>query len=155
MGRKNKLKQIRKAAREKIDISDPNVPRAPPRAKLGPHVATDPNDLFDNPMSRAAMAALSDDQKQKYKIIGQHLYGDVNFEDGQSLNNVPPPMAEAVAYLESQLQSGFHPSMMEDNEKALMADAYNDEWYTDWGYVKEDLDDIVTLKPMLKNIVSK
>jgi hypothetical protein len=103
------------------------------------------SDLFDNPMTRTAMAALSEEDKAKYKIIGDHLYGRINFEDGQSLNNMPPPMAEAVAYVETSLMSGMHPSMLEENEKALLKDNYGDEWYKRWGYVKEDLNEIVTL----------
>lgn len=102
-------------------------------------------DLFDNPMTRSAMAALSEEDKAKYKMIGDHLYGRVNFEDGQTLNNMPPPMAEAVAYIETSLMSGMHPSMLEDNEKALLKDNYGDEWYKRWGYIEADLNDIVTL----------
>ena len=37
--------------------------------------------------------------------------------------------------------------MLEENEKALMKETYGDEWYKEWGYVEEDLIDIVTLKP--------
>jgi len=104
------------------------------------------SDLFDNPMTRSAMLALSEEDKIKYKTIGDHLYGRINFEDGQNLNNMPPPMAEAVAYIESSLKSGLHPSMLEENEKALLNDNYGDEWYKRWGYVEEDLNEIVTLK---------
>ena len=147
MGKKSRLKQTRRDVRDKLNTSnklDPNVPRPPPPAKKGAYIPSG-NDLFDNPMTRAAMAALSEEDKARYKEIGEHLYGRINFEDGQSLNNMAPPMAEAVAYLETQLQAGFHPSMMEDNEKALMADAYGDEWYKKWNYIKEDLDNIVTI----------
>ena len=92
-------------------------------------------DLFDNPMVRAAMAALSEEDKKKYKIIGDHLYGRINFEDGQSLNNMPQPMAEAVAYIEMCMRSGLHPSMLEENEKALLEENYGKEWYKKWGYI--------------------
>ena len=154
MDRKSRIKQARHKANAKLNNAklntgnnlDPNVPRPPPVPKNGPYVPTCPNDLFDNPMTRSAMAALSEEDKARYKEIGEHLYGRINFEDGQSLYNMAPPMTEAVAYLETQLKSGFHPSMMEDNEKELMKDAYGDEWYEKWNYIKEDLDDIVTLK---------
>jgi len=106
------------------------------------------NDLFDNPMVRSAMAALSDEQKQKYKTIGDHLYGRINFDTGQSLE---PPIAEAVAYIETSLQSGMHPSMLEENDHALLKEQYGEEWYKQWGYVKEDLTEMVTLNPILKD----
>ena len=105
------------------------------------------NDLFDNPMVRSAMAALSEEDKQKYKIIGDQLYGRINFENGQSFE---PPIAEAVAYIETSLQSGMHPSMLEENDHVLLKEQYGDEWYKQWGYVKEDLTEIVTLNPIFK-----
>jgi hypothetical protein len=135
MGKKNRLKQERRNA----------APRLPPKAKTGPYVSSGLNDLFDNPMTRAAMSALSVEEKEKYARIGEHLYGRINFEDGQALNNMPPPMVEAVACIELQLESGLHPSMLEENEKNLLNDAYGEEWYLKWNYVKEDLDDIITL----------
>jgi hypothetical protein len=140
MGKTSRINQ--KRINEKASI-----PRFPPKPKSEQYVSSGENDLFDNPMTRAAMAALSEEDKQKYKVIGDHLYNRINFEDGQSLNNMPPSMAEAVAYLETSLQAGFHPSMLEENEKALMKETYGDEWYKEWGYVEEDLIDIVTLKP--------
>lgn len=139
MGRKDRIKAERRQDRENgvVRTQEEYKPRGP-------------NDLFDNPMTQAAMAALSNEDKERYRIIGEQLYGNIDYQEGKVLNNMPPNMAEAVAYVETQLRSGLHPSMLEDNEKAILADAYGDEWYTEWGYVKEDLDDIVTLQPTLK-----
>ena len=106
----------------------------------------DNQDLFDNPMTRAALSAMSDDEKRRYKQIGQEMYGHMNFKDAKVLNNVPVPMSEAVAYIEEQLKSGLHPSMMDENEQAILKDIYGEEWYVKWGYVNEDLTEIFTLK---------
>lgn len=111
------------------------------------YVSLGDNDLFDNPLTRAAMAALSEEDKERYRVLGEHMFSGVNFEDCQSLNNMPPSMSEAVAYIETQIKSGLHISELEDNEKSLMKDAYGDEWYTRWGYIEEDLDSFVTLEP--------
>jgi len=48
-------------------------------------------------------------------------------------------------YVEHQLRSGLHPSMLEKDEKNLLVKIKGEEWYKNWGYVKEDLDNIVTL----------
>lgn len=109
-------------------------------------VVLNDNDLFDNPMTRSALAAMSDDEKRRYKEIGQEMYGHMNFEDAKVLNNIPAPMEEALAYIHEQLKSGLHPSALDDNEKAFLADSEGEEWYKKWGYVKEDLDEIKTLK---------
>ena len=109
------------------------------------------NDLFNNPMTEAALAALSSEDKERYRYIGEQLYANIDYQESKVLNNMPPNMVEAVAYIETQLQSGLHPSMLEDNEKSILADAYGDEWYLGWGYIKEDLNNIITLQPKLKN----
>ncbi len=140
---------------KKITPQNPNcpaIPRLPPSVTTDKYINTGPNDLFDNPMTRAALAAMSEDQKEKYRIIGEHLYGQFDFQDEQSINNMPPEMVQAVAYLETQLQSGLHPSMLEDNEKELLSDAYGEEWYLAWGYTKKYLYEIYTTTPILKNL---
>lgn len=150
MGKNSKMKAERRLARENNISNTTQVSsRLPPR-KTGPYVSSGPNDLFDNPMIKAAQAALSDEDREKFRILGESMFGGVNFENGQTLNNMPPPMAEAVAYLETHIRSGMHPSQLDDNEKAILSDAFGDEWYKEYGYVKEDLDDIVTLTPTLK-----
>jgi hypothetical protein len=110
------------------------------------HTKGGDEDLFDNPMIRAAKAAMSEEEKEQYRKIGQHMYGNMNFEDPRHRINPDVRMSEALACLESQLRSGLHPSDMEDNEKAIMVDAYGDSWYEKWGFVKEDLSEIVTTK---------
>jgi hypothetical protein len=145
MGRKSRIKAQRRAEKQKqSNTLDPNIPRPPPKPKSTQYISNG-NDLFDNPMTRAAISALSEEQKEKYRRIGEAMYSGINFEDQQSLNNMPPPMSEAVAYLESQIQSGLHPSMLEANEKAILADAYGEKWYEKWGYVEQDLTDIFTV----------
>lgn len=101
--------------------------------------------LFNNPMVESALKAMSPEDLQRYREIGEKMYGTVNFEDSQILNNLPPPMYEAGAYISEQLKSGLHPSMMDDDEKRLMEELFGKEWYSRWGYVEGDLTDIVTV----------
>jgi len=103
------------------------------------------NDLFEGALARTALAALIPEQKKRYQRIGEELYGTVDFEGNQSKSTMGDDMLEAVAYVETQIVSGLHPSMLEQNEKDLLKDAHGDEWYKKWGYTAEDLDDIVTL----------
>lgn len=101
--------------------------------------------LFNNPMVESALKAMSPEDLHRYREIGEKMYGTVNFEDSQIINNVPPPMYEAGAYISEQLKSGLHPSMMDDDEKRLMEELFGKEWYTKWGYVEADLTEIVTV----------
>lgn len=102
-------------------------------------------DLFDNPLARAAIDALSPEQKEHYRTIGEQMYGSINFEDSNMLANPDAVMTEARAHIEHQLLCGLHPSDLEDNEKALLQDAYGEKWYEKWGFVEGDLTEIVTV----------
>ena len=70
----------------------------------------------------------------------------MNFKNSTISIEPEEQMAEAKLYLRELIKSGLHPSHMEENEKAVMENEYGKEWYKEWGYVKEDLDRIVTLK---------
>ena len=48
----------------------------------------DEHDLFNNPMVKSAMDAMSESEKKRYKIIGEEMYGNVNFEESKILNNM-------------------------------------------------------------------
>lgn len=134
----NKIKRMEKIKKSE-DISNT------PKPKSEKYVSTGVNDLFENPRVKAAYESLSPAEKARYTSIGEQLYDSVDFEEC----NVNEPMLEATAYIQNQLKSGLHPSMMEQNEKDLMKESYGEEWYIKYGYVKEDLDDLVTLMPEL------
>lgn len=99
-----------------------------------------------NEASMMSVKALSPEELIRYKEIGEELYGKIDFESSEILNNLPASMTESVAYISELVKSGLHPSMLEENEKELMKTSYGEDWFKKYGYVKEDLDDIVTLK---------
>jgi len=115
------------------------------KKKEEPYVPQGDQDLFDNAMTRAALAALSPEEKERYKDIGERMYGHMNFEDAGMLANPGAKMTEALACVEAQIRSGLHPSDLAANEKALLADAYGEKWYEKWGFVVDDLEEIVTV----------
>ena len=103
-------------------------------------------DLFNNPMVKSAMSGMSLEEREHYKLIGKEMYGSINFEDNQIMNNLPPPMKEAAAYIERSIKDGQHISFLEKEEKQLMQEVHGVEWYKRYGFVKDDLEKIVTLK---------
>lgn len=95
--------------------------------------------LFNNPMVNNALKSMTPEQVEDYKKIGEQLYGNINFEDSKILNNMPGPMAEAVAYVEEGLKAGLLPEDLDENEVALLCNAYGEDWYVKFGYVKEEV----------------
>jgi hypothetical protein len=96
------------------------------------------SDLFNNPMIEAALKALTPEQLAHYKTLGEGLYNSVNFEDGTVIDNMVPPVEEAVAYIAEGLKSGLHPTALTEQEMGLMKDHFGEKWYERYGYTKND-----------------
>ena len=102
-------------------------------------------DLFDNPMVRAARAAMSQDQLDKYKEIGEALYS-IDFENCTVDTDFDSLLTDAVQYIEMTLKSGLHPSMLSDDDKNVLKEVFGEKWYEKYGYVEKDLTEIYTFK---------
>ena len=100
------------------------------------------NSLFNaknNSLVTNALKALTPEQRDYYKKLGEEMYGSVNFEDNKILNNLPPPLQESCAYIEEGIKSGLLPSDLDENEIIVLEEAYGKEWYKYFEYKKEDI----------------
>lgn len=92
------------------------------------------HNLFDNPMVAAAREAMTPEQIQNYKDIGEHMYNSVDFVTNEVDQDVDP-LTESLAYITNALESGLHPSFLEPVEKDMLRNFYNDdEWYKRFGF---------------------
>ena len=98
--------------------------------------------LFNNNMLKNASNALGEADKQRYKQLGEEMFGSIDFEEGSVLNTYPPPVRESIVDIEQQIKDGLHPTDMEESEKNLLEEIYGKEWYKKWGFSKEDLVEI-------------
>jgi len=96
-------------------------------------------DLWNNPMVNNAMRNMSQEDLENFKKIGEQMYGNINFTDGTIKNKVPPPMEEAVAYVEEGIKSGILPEDLEEDEVHLLEDAYGKEWYLRYGWKRDEV----------------
>jgi magnesium-transporting ATPase (P-type) len=71
-------------------------------------------------MVNNALKAMSKEDLEKYKKVGEQLYGSVNFEDSTVVNKLITPADEAVAYIEEGLKSGLMPDDLDENEVILL-----------------------------------
>jgi hypothetical protein len=97
--------------------------------------------LFDNPMIDSAIRAMSVEQREAYKKMGQHMYGSIDFKDNKILNAMPVAMEEALAYVIEGIKSGLHPKEISEDEKTLLIAGYGDKWYTEFGYADDEMKD--------------
>jgi len=106
------------------------------------------NSLWNNSMITSALNSMSQEELDNYKKLGESMFGNINFETASvtDKNNVPLFLNDAASYICESIKSGLHPSMLTEDEKAVMENVLGKEWYKKYDYVKEDLDSIVTLK---------
>lgn len=97
------------------------------------------SDLFNNPMVNNALKALTPQQIEDYRKIGEQLYGNINFEDSKILNNMPAPMAESVAYVEEGIKAGLLPCDLTEDEVILLTEAYGEKWYEKYGFKRDEV----------------
>lgn len=102
-------------------------------------------DLFDNSFVKNAEASMSEEQKEKYKLIGEEMYNTVDFVNAEGKKEtIPQYMVDAIAYILDSLRSGQHISMLEENEKNLLKETYGKDWYKILGYTENDINSMVT-----------
>jgi hypothetical protein len=103
------------------------------------------NSLYDNPMVESARQNMTKEQLEAYKSQGESMYNSIDFVDNNGKSrNAPEELLDAVSYIINSINSGMHISYLEENEKFLLEDVLGKEWYTNFGYVQEDLYEIVT-----------
>ena len=102
-------------------------------------------DLFDNPMIEEARKTLPKEQQDNFAKIGDEMYNTIDFVDAEGKSQtIPEGMAEGAAYIVESVKSGMHISLLENNEKEILKQVYGPSWYSNFGYVEEDVDDMVT-----------
>jgi hypothetical protein len=103
-------------------------------------------DLFNNPMVNNARSAMSKEDLERYEDWGHAVFDDIDYETA-SVTKYPPPMLNALSYIEESLKSGQHPSTLNIDEINILNEMRGKEWYKNWGYEEEDL---VEVKNFLK-----
>lgn len=85
-------------------------------------------DLFDNPMTRNILKTMSPEDINKYRKIGEELYGNIDFQKSEVIKNTPVPMDEALAYIKVALKSGIEPEDLEKEELDFLTEYFGDDW---------------------------
>ena len=105
------------------------------------------SDLFTNPMVQQAKQAMTQEQLDEYKRIGEEMYNSISFEDINSQGKFATENAEAielenVAQTKLMLQSGILPSYLSTQENDMMKNAGGEKWYEQYGFLETDLNRI-------------
>ena len=110
---------------------------------------------FSNEKIEKMFNSLTKEQQEEFKTMGDNIFNqfDLN-EDGKmeiNLSDFNKDYTEETAYIYQQIKAGIHISYLSKEEKNLMTNIFGEKWYEKWGYVKEDLEDIITTSPNLED----
>jgi hypothetical protein len=91
--------------------------------------------------------SLSEEDKKRYKNIGEEMYNSIKFEDINSqgstaINNHDEIELENVSQLKLMLLSGLHPSYLNNEEKDMLKNMLGDRWFEKFGFLETDLNRI-------------
>jgi hypothetical protein len=98
--------------------------------------------LFEDPQILAIKNSLPAHILEDYKLKGESMFKDIDFENS-SINNIIKDSAFEITEL---IKSGLHPSMLSEDEKAILEESMGKTWYVKFGYKEEDLKEIFTIK---------
>ena len=103
-------------------------------------------DIFNNPQIKQAKEALDPKVRKQYEEIGKSIWeqiesskANINIKNSSG-GTLPPPVEEAAAQISEALKSGMHPTLLDEDEKNVLCQCFGAEWWENWGYTKEDMD---------------
>lgn len=95
--------------------------------------------LFDNPMFQEMKNSLPKEEQEKYEKYGKYMYEEMDqFTDTGDMKAA----IDTVSQIKLMLESGMHPSYLEKEEREFLEKYLGEEWYSQFGYLKNDLNRI-------------
>ena len=97
-------------------------------------------ELFNNPMVESARKAMSPEQQEEYKRIGEYMYNN----DVYKVNEIGSKVKEAgnadlILYATEALKSGGNPNDLSGAELRALIDIYGDRWYEKFGFEESEV----------------
>lgn len=99
------------------------------------------NDLFNNPMVNSAKKAMTKEQMDEYKRIGEYMYNTDIYrtaDTGSKVKEDADP-EDLLLYASEALKAGLDPMDLSQEEVRTFVDVYGDLWYERFGFKKDQV----------------
>ena len=93
------------------------------------------NNLYSNPMVNSAKKALTPEQMEEYKRIGEYMYNNIEYKNAE----IGPQVRESndedlILYATEAIKSGCDPNDLSEVELQALCKVYGDKWYERYGF---------------------
>lgn len=97
-------------------------------------------DLFNNPMVEAAKKAMTPEQLEEYKRVGEYMYNNDVYKVSEVGSKVKQPEnSDLILYATEALKSGGSPHDLSGAELRALIDVYGDKWYERFGFEQDEV----------------
>jgi len=97
-------------------------------------------DLFNNPMVDSAKRALTAEQKDEYKRIGEYMYNNQNYNTVETGQKVKQAESEELVFYACQaLKSRGDPQDLSKPELEALVQFYGNKWYEKFGFSEDEV----------------
>ena len=99
------------------------------------------NDLYDNPMVQAAKKALTPEQIEEYKRIGEYMYNktDYHLTEVKSSQIKKANPTDLLNYAVQMIKSGGDPKDLTPEEVNMLVGVYGEKWYEQFDLEENDV----------------
>lgn len=98
------------------------------------------NDLFNNPMVEAARKALTPEQIEEYKRMGEYMYNSIDYKNAVAGTQVRESKEEdLILYASEALKSGGDPYDLTEPELQALTNTYGEKWYERFGFAEDEV----------------
>lgn len=94
--------------------------------------------LFDS-IRKNVEKGMTQEQIDNMKVLGEKFHESFDVTRGTTHDIHEVVMEEALAYVVESLKSGIHPSYLDEDERAILAAGYGENWHEKWGYTADDV----------------
>ena len=108
--------------------------------------------LFNDPSLMSAKRNLSPRTRDKYKRVGEKMY-DFDYSNVKNDKTLVQLMEESCREISFTICNGLHPSLLDKEELDVMREVKGENWYLQYGYLEDDLTEIVTVPKDLPIVV--
>lgn len=91
-------------------------------------------------MVKSAKKALTVEQQEEYKKIGEYMYNNRNYNAIETTNvNKKPSVSELSFYAMESIKAGGHPRDLSEDELQALKQTYGPKWFEKFDYTEEDI----------------